>query len=324
MSQERVPVHYEEDANGVKYDMHARRDPYTTTRVITTQKDSAMAEALLLEPPRFWSRTTFTLFACLFVTYLCSAQNGFDSNTFGGVSAMPNFKAQFGTNIAATNGFLAALYVIGESQFSCLTTNYIHLCVGNVIGSFAAGPCADRWGRKPGMFIASGITLIGAICQASAEKRRDLIAGRIVLGVGAVMLGPSAQSWAVGGCFLDKIRRRCLESGSRGQQRWPIPHGEVSWSARTSRAFSWEQVCDRFPEYSPLLGPKQSKPVISTWVEYGLAYLNNGSTINWRLPMALQGLPAILVMTFVWFIPESPRWYIAQGEDEKAKEILVK
>ena len=40
--------------------------------------------------------------------------------------------------------------------------------------------------------------------------------------------------------------------------------------------------------------------------------------------MALQGLPSVLVMTFVWFIPESPRWYIAQGEDEKAREILVK
>ncbi|KIJ69681.1 hypothetical protein HYDPIDRAFT_171710 [Hydnomerulius pinastri MD-312] len=220
-----------------------------------------MAEALLLEPPRFLSRTTFKLFACLFVTYLCSAQNGFDSNTFGGVSAMPNFKAQFGTNIAATNGFLAALYVIG-----------------NVIGSFAAGPCADRWGRKPGMFIASGITLIGAVVQASAMKRRDLIAGRIVLGVGTVMLGPSAQSWAV-----------------------EMAH----------------------PAYRGIMvGAYQS--FISTWVEYGLSYLTNGSTVNWRLPMALQGLPSILVMIFVWFIPESPRWYVAQGEDEKARDILVK
>lgn len=116
MSKEKALVQYEEVANTVKYDQHACHDPRTTTRTIETQKDSAMAETLLLEPPRFWSRTTLKLFACLFVTCLCSAQNGFDSNTFGGVSAMPNFKAQFGTNIAATNGFLAALYVIGESH----------------------------------------------------------------------------------------------------------------------------------------------------------------------------------------------------------------
>lgn len=40
--------------------------------------------------------------------------------------------------------------------------------------------------------------------------------------------------------------------------------------------------------------------------------------------MALQGLPSILVLMFVWFIPESPRWYIAQGETEKAMAILIK
>lgn len=63
------------------------------------------------------------------------------------------------------------------------------------------------------MFIASAITLIGAVCQASAEKRRDLIAGRIVLGVGTVMLGPSAQSWAVGECFLKS--KTATDSDSR-------------------------------------------------------------------------------------------------------------
>ncbi|EGO28066.1 hypothetical protein SERLADRAFT_447278 [Serpula lacrymans var. lacrymans S7.9] len=209
-----------------------------------------MAEVLLLEPPRFCSFNTFRLFCCLFVTYLCSAQNGFDSNTFGGVSAMPDFKAQF----------------------------------GNVIGSFVAGPCADRWGRRWGMFIASAITLAGAIVQASAQKRRDLIAGRVVLGIGTVMLGPSAQSWAV----------------------------EMAHPAYRGVMVGAYQSCF-------FLGT-----IISTWVEYGLTYLKTASTINWRLPMALQGLPAILVIVLVWLIPESPRWYIAQGENEKARQILIK
>ncbi|KAH0840343.1 hypothetical protein J3R83DRAFT_1361 [Lanmaoa asiatica] len=98
--------------------------------------------------------------------------NGFDSNTFGGVSEMPIPTAQLGTNIAATNAFLDALYVIG-----------------NVIGSLAAESCADQWERKSSMFIASAITFIRAICHASAEKRGggDLIAGRIVLGVGQLV-----------------------------------------------------------------------------------------------------------------------------------------
>lgn len=172
-----------------------------TTRIVETQKNSPIAEVLLTERPKFRSWSIFRLFGCLFVTYLCSAQNGFDSNTFGGVSAMPNFKAQFGTSIASTTGFLAAIYVIGEC---CTTERYPILTVltGNVIGSFVAGPCADRWGRKYGMFIASIITLIGATVQASAHVKRDLIAGRVVLGIGTVMLGPSAQSYAVGSWIL--------------------------------------------------------------------------------------------------------------------------
>lgn len=86
-------------------------------KVLATQKDSPMAEALLIERPKFVSPSIFRLFGCLFVAYLCSAQNGFDANTFGGVSDMPNFKAQFSTNIASTTGFLAAIYVIGKFNY---------------------------------------------------------------------------------------------------------------------------------------------------------------------------------------------------------------
>lgn len=85
------------------------------TKVFATLKDSPMAEALLIERPKFVSHSIFRLFGCLFVAYFCSAQNGFDANTFGGVSDMPDFKEKFGTNIASTTGFLAAIYVIGKS-----------------------------------------------------------------------------------------------------------------------------------------------------------------------------------------------------------------
>ena len=47
------------------------------------------------------------------------------------------------------------------------------------------------------MFITNIVVLIGSAVQAAAMKRRDMIAGRIVLGVGSVMLGPSAQSYTV-------------------------------------------------------------------------------------------------------------------------------
>lgn len=119
------------------------------------------------------------------------------------------------------------------------------LSIGNVIGSFFAGPCADRWGRKWGMVIGSVITLIGAIIQASAQAKRDLIAGRVVLGVGTVMLGPSAQSYAVGKLqFLIYKYFIIIEvcHFSNPSKKCPIPHIVVLWSVHTRDAFFWERV----------------------------------------------------------------------------------
>lgn len=38
----------------------------------------------------------------------------------------------------------------------------------------------------------------------------------------------------------------------------------------------------------------------------------------------MQALPSILQMSFVWFVPESPRFLIAHGKVEKAHEVLAK
>lgn len=34
------------------------------------------------------------------------------------------------------------------------------------------------------------------------------------------------------------------------------------------------------------------------------------SSWSWRLPSLLQVLPSLLQLTFIWFVPESPRWYV--------------
>ncbi|KAH7140962.1 general substrate transporter [Dactylonectria macrodidyma] len=44
----------------------------------------------------------------------------------------------------------------------------------------------------------------------------------------------------------------------------------------------------------------------------------------WRLPTLLQAGPAVLQMTFVWFLDESPRWLCYKSRSEEAFNILVK
>jgi MFS family permease len=48
------------------------------------------------------------------------------------------------------------------------------------------------------------------------------------------------------------------------------------------------------------------------------------SNWSWRLPVILQAAPSVIVIAFIWFLPESPRWLFANGQSEKAREVLIK
>ncbi|KDN46946.1 hypothetical protein RSAG8_04023, partial [Rhizoctonia solani AG-8 WAC10335] len=45
---------------------------------------------------------------------------------------------------------------------------------------------------------------------------------------------------------------------------------------------------------------------------------------QWRMPLLFQALPAGIVFSFAWFIPESPRWLVRVGREEQARAILTK
>ncbi|CAH0046433.1 unnamed protein product [Clonostachys solani] len=48
------------------------------------------------------------------------------------------------------------------------------------------------------------------------------------------------------------------------------------------------------------------------------------SNISWRLPLILQAFACVVVMIGVFFIPESPRFLLANGRDQEALDFLVK
>ena len=83
---------------------------------VKTTQDSRFAAAAARDKPSALSKGLLMLYPILFVAFMNSAANGFDGNTFGGVSALPNFQTRFGTNVAASQGFLAALYILGKSH----------------------------------------------------------------------------------------------------------------------------------------------------------------------------------------------------------------
>ncbi|KAI0540303.1 putative MFS lactose permease [Xylaria digitata] len=44
----------------------------------------------------------------------------------------------------------------------------------------------------------------------------------------------------------------------------------------------------------------------------------------WRVPLLLQAFACVIVMFTIWFIPESPRWLMANGKTDEALDFLVK
>ncbi|KAI1353792.1 putative MFS lactose permease [Xylaria sp. FL0043] len=57
-------------------------------------------------------------------------------------------------------------------------------------------------------------------------------------------------------------------------------------------------------------------------IVYGTEYIP--SDWAWRVPLILQAFACVIVMFTIWFIPESPRWLMANGKAEEAVEFLVK
>jgi MFS family permease len=58
------------------------------------------------------------------------------------------------------------------------------------------------------------------------------------------------------------------------------------------------------------------------WITFGtLAIKSNWS---WKLPSLLQAAPSFVQLLVIWWLPESPRWLMSRGKDEKALELLAK
>ncbi|SGZ22503.1 BQ5605_C022g09497 [Microbotryum silenes-dioicae] len=57
-------------------------------------------------------------------------------------------------------------------------------------------------------------------------------------------------------------------------------------------------------------------------ITLGTSYMS--SNWAWRIPLIGQCVPACAVILSVMFLPESPRWLIANGRDDEARAFLVK
>ncbi|KAG0701572.1 general substrate transporter [Suillus ampliporus] len=61
--------------------------------------------------------------------------------------------------------------------------------------------------------------------------------------------------------------------------------------------------------------------IIAAWTTYGTFTIP--TSWAWRIPSALQGLTSTIQVLLIWFVPESPRWLVSQGKEERALQVLA-
>lgn len=62
---------------------------------------------------------------------------------------------------------------------------------------------------------------------------------------------------------------------------------------------------------------------LATWVEFGMYYAGNNEA-SWRFPIAFQAVFAIVVVSTILFLPESPRWLAKVGREEESANTLAR
>lgn len=60
--------------------------------------------------------------------------------------------------------------------------------------------------------------------------------------------------------------------------------------------------------------------IVAAWSTFGTFRLPN--SWSWRIPSLLQALVSVFQAIFIYFVPESPRWLIANGRTPEATRIL--
>lgn len=136
-------------------------------------------------------------------------------------------------------------------------------------------------------------------------RRWSIVGGSVIMIIGALIQGFSQHvaMYIVARVILGFGIPTCIVSGSS-------LIGELSYPKERAILTSLFNV-------SYFIGQ-----IIAAGITFGTNSIP--SNWGWRIPSLLQMVPSILQITFVFLLPESPRWLVTKGRSEEANEILIK
>ena len=195
---------------------------------------------------------------------------------------------------------------------SCTTNGYD----GSMLnGLQALDSWQDAMGHPEGYKLGSlaNGTIFGSVLSVSVAAWLSDKVGRrvaIIIGSGIAVVGAILQGASTNFAFF-LVSRILLGFGvGIGAIASPALIAEISYP-------TFRPTCTTLYNTLWYLGA-----VIAAWVTFGTQHLKGSA--SWRVPSYIQAfLPAVQFVS-LWWCPESPRWMIAKGREDEARQILFK
>jgi MFS family permease len=182
-------------------------------------------------------------------------------------------------------------------------------------GSLINAPISDKYGRKQSMIYAVIVFLIGSAIQAGAVNTGMIFAGRSITGIPVGMLTMVVPQY-ISETSVPSIRGTLVVF-----QQLSITLGIlISYWLEYGTHFIGGTRCDPSTPYSggtaehPRFDPYNDAPNGCT----------GQSDASWRIPFAIQIVPALILGIGMLFYPESPRFELMSGKEEQALATLSK
>ena len=201
----------------------------------------------------------------------------------------------FGYDTAVISGTIAQ--VTEQFGLDALQQGWYVGCalIGSIIGVLFAGILSDKFGRKSTMILSAILFSTSAIGCAVSTDFNQLVIYRIIGGVGIGVVSIISPLY-ISGVAVAQYRGRLVSL----------------YQLAVTIGFLGAYLVNY-----QLLGYSMSNPDVSTgW--WNLVFVSE----VWRGMLGMETLPAIMFFIIIFFIPESPRWLILKGKEEKATNIL--
>lgn len=209
------------------------------------------------------------------------------------VAAMGGFL--FGYDTAVISGTIAQVSQLFE--LDALQQGWYVGCalVGSIVGVLFAGILSDKFGRKLTMIISASLFSVSALGCAVCADFTQLVLYRIIGGVGVGVVSIVS----------------------------PLYISEVAVAQYRGRLVSLYQLAVTIG----FLGAYLVNYQLLKWSESGVlsgAPLLDKIFISevWRGMLGMETIPALMFFIIIFFIPESPRWLIVRGQENRAMNIL--